>query len=68
MPVDTLPGVETFPLESIVAVAAGVWISDPPLPVTSAVDVSAPAVCVTVPLPAGVPQFAFPFAAMPVAY
>jgi len=60
VPVETLtaarvPGVEMFPLESIVQVAHGVWAVVVPPPVISAVLVSEPApTTVTVPDPAGV--------------
>jgi len=54
-PVVTVPGVEMFPLESIVQVAHGVWTVVVPPPVVSAVLVSEPApTTVTVPDPAGV--------------
>ena len=60
-PVERDPGVEILPLESIVAVAAGVWRVVVPPPVTRAVEVSEPApTTVTVPEPPGVAQVPSP--------
>jgi hypothetical protein len=53
-----LPGVEIFPLPSIVAVAAGVWRVVVPPPVTNAVGVRDPLLTtVTVPAPPPPPEF-----------